>query len=149
MPIHLNASHCKSLLLNDIKRGFVFKGPFPNGSDKNHYCIALNEISDDSDLIYFYMTSQKVKVKRIYRNDIDALVEINQNDYDPLHKDTFIQCGERHLCKLKLDDLAELFSKGQIDIKETISDAIIQKIEDAIINGKTYSEHQRKELFNL
>ena len=129
-----------------INRGFTFKAYLPNKSDKEHYCIIINQkVIKNKNIYYFYMTSQK-NTLQIMKYDKKALISINKNDYSPLTKQTYIQCDKSHLHTIEYKTFIAGFASGSFQKVDNVDKHIIEKILKAINDSKTYLYEEKTAL---
>lgn len=139
---------------DSIKRGFTFRGVYPpNNFDKEHICIILNKsIKNQEDVLYFYMTSSVDSAEKIYKKDQEALILLEEKYYSKYFykpKPTCIQCGKRHLYSIKYIDFINGLKDNSIKLEEKIDSALIELIEFAILDSKSYDPDEIKKLFDL
>jgi hypothetical protein len=113
----------------------------------------MNEsVTHEEDIIYFYVTSQDDKVEERYSDDINAYVILSPdevNDYFNNPDVSFIQCGIAHLFSITYRDFRSFFMSGDFEKTREIDSVIIEKIITAIKSSITYTDRERRDIFNI
>ncbi|MCP4137340.1 MAG: hypothetical protein GY754_40610 [bacterium] len=143
-------------LIEEVKitRGFTFSGIFPGNSKIPHICIVINSnVIDGQTVYYVFMTSKVEKARILFKKDIDALVELEEDEYrdyfpEDRLKETCIQCDVAHLEEITQSELLEKLSNGDAVKANNVKNSVIEKITFAIENSITYDEDDRKRILN-
>jgi hypothetical protein len=131
-----------------LNRWCAYKAPLPENSPKSRTIIIVHRT--ETDIKYFYVTSQVDKAKRRCRDDKDALVEIERSEWsEVLRKEkSCIQCGKRHLKCIDIKKFKNLYDKHKISAAIKIPELIIQKVKKAINASITYTYIEQSILTN-
>ena len=120
-----------------LNKWYAYKAPLPENSPKSHTIIIAHRT--ETDIKYFYVTSQVDKAKIRYRDDKDALVEIEKEEWAELKVKSCIQCGKGHLNRIDIDRFKELYERNEMTYAGAVPVSVISKIKQAINASITYT----------
>jgi hypothetical protein len=129
-----------------LHKWIAYKAPLPPKSAKMHTIVIIYRTG--TEIKYFYITSQVAKAEIIYRDDKDALVKIQKNEWpEVLFKEvSCIQCGRGHLQCIDAQELKKLYDNNQMSYVGQIPDGIKQKIKNAVRASITYNIVEQSQL---
>lgn len=119
----------------------VYKGKLPPGSDTPHRIIIVTNIEE---LSYFYVTSKVEKAKRIWKNDISSIVELDTREWSCLTEPSCIKCTKKEMRTISISDFKKMYDDGNLELLGDLPDNIKTKIISAICNSLTYSPQEKK-----
>jgi hypothetical protein len=110
-----------------LNRWCAYKAPLPENSPKSHTIIIVHRT--EIDIKYFYVTSQVDKAKIRYRNDKDALVEIERSEWSEVLKEekSCIQCGKGHLNCIDIKNFEDLYDNYKISYAGEFQNLLYKK----------------------
>ena len=134
-----------------IRRGFAFRGQLPPGSLKSHICIILNKkVIKSKPVYYVYITSKGEKVKARLKHDPQGIVKITKSEYpSELKCSSYIQCSKLYVDYMTYKYFVNNYQNGTFDINtENPPKEIIDRITETIVNSKTFSMSDIKEILD-
>ena len=131
-----------NLFLQSISCWKAFKGT-DNDKTKGHRIILIHKMNNDT-FCYLVVTSQIEKARIRSEKDKASLVELDKTEWQALTKNSCIECGKRNLKIITCDELIQIYQTGNLQVLQTIPDAIKQKIKTAICFSVTYTDAEKK-----
>ncbi|MFH1213419.1 MAG: hypothetical protein V1681_04980 [Candidatus Neomarinimicrobiota bacterium] len=127
-----------------IQTGSVYYFPDEHLTSKDpHYFIVINiNPLTDSILLLLCVSSQIEKVKNRCRNNPETSVMIFKNEYEPLQKDSIVNCND--IFQISIDQLIAKLQSGQLKIKPEMDQKIIEKFHLAIFQSLQVSLEIKK-----
>ncbi len=146
-------SNIDELLANgtiQLSCGFAFEGIHSSDSGIEHICVIINDKVKKGGYIHFvHITSQRERVYSRLKYDIGAIVEINKKDYNELTKRSYVQCGKRFIHHIKFAEFTQKLKDGEFNYQiQNPPKKVMEKIINAIVDGKTFSTQDLKELLS-
>jgi hypothetical protein len=130
-----------------LNKWSAYNAPLPENSEKSHTVIIVYRT--ETDIKYFYVTSQVEKAVLRYRDDKDALVEIEQSEWSEVLKvKSCIQCGNKHLNCIDINKFKGLYERGEIHFLGDLPKTITTRVKQSINSSITYTLVEQSILTN-
>lgn len=120
----------------------AYIGPLPKNSGKSHTVVIIYR--EKSQIHYFYVTSQIEKARKRYKNDKEALVTIDRNDWSGIRKTSCIQCGKPHLYSADIKQFQTMYQNEELKMLGEIPEVVKNKITCAIFGSITYTAAEKR-----
>ncbi|MBQ8630544.1 MAG: hypothetical protein IJ479_02370 [Alphaproteobacteria bacterium] len=124
-----------------LDRWKVYKGKLPPGSDKKHRIIIMTNADN---LNYLYVTTKVEKAKRIWRDDLASIVEVEPEDWDCITEPSCVKCTKKEMCSITESEFKDMYTQGELELLGDLPDNIKTKIISAICSSLTYSPQEKK-----
>jgi hypothetical protein len=124
-----------------FNKWIAFIGKLPLNQPIEHRIIIVHKT--ETEINYFYVTSKIENSIRIYKCDKLALVKVSPSEWSALTCDSCIQCGRKHMYRINVDDIKNMYERNELEFLGEIPDKLKKQIIDAILNSKTYTEMEK------